>query len=175
MPDIEVRTNLPAFSAQLKAIGADFEKKAVRSATAAAATVFRKYAQQRAPVLKKFDKRRAIGTLRRAIYVKWSRFQKRGSARYIVSVRSGKKAAEKQRDAFYWRFLEGGWIPRGPGKGLKGGRRYKELQRSRATRGKVSYPFIAPAAAQAQSPALQAFKVRLTKKIAEFSALRTPR
>ena len=42
---VNVTTNLPEFKAQLRAIGTDMERRAVRQASAAAASVFRSAVQ----------------------------------------------------------------------------------------------------------------------------------
>lgn len=175
---VTIKTNLPQLKAHLARIGKEFEAKAVRQATYAAAAIFRREVQARAPVLKQATKQRVPGTLRRAIYIKRSRDRTSGREHYFVGVRQGAKAAKKGRDAFYWRFLETGWTPRGPGQRLKGGVRSRALQlsRSRAAGGKVvRYPFIAPAYNSSKEQALQAFYTRADKAVAKFSSERTPK
>lgn len=170
MNDIEFRTNLPDFRAQLRAIGNDFQRRAVRSATGAAATVFKQIVIARAPVLKPENRRvgRITGTLKRNVIVTRSRrLSGNGVEVYTVTVREGKKS--KFVDAFYWRFLEGGWIPRGPGKRIFGGKRRRAIERKRLGSGRVEYPFIAPAFAAGHDAALAAFNARIAKKIHEYS------
>lgn len=167
---ITVKTNLPDFRAQMQRLGKAFIPVA-RAATLAAARELAKEAKRLAP----HGTPRSTGRLQRAIVVKRARNVERGTAHYIVGVRQGAAAQNVQRrrkgktvsvnlDAFYWRFLEGGWVPRGPGKALKGGRRTKALQarRARASGGKVvRYAFLAPAFQSAGGRALSTFYAKL--------------
>lgn len=162
---VEVRTNLPEFKGALTALGGDMEKKIVRSGVNAAATAFRKAIIATVPVLKTPRKGRVAGTLKRAIYTYRVRHPEPGTVAMKVSFRKGNEAGKKGLDAFYGRFLEAGWIPRGPGKALKGGKHSKALQRSRSSRGPVKYPFIAPAFNRARDAALAAFTNKMTARI----------
>lgn len=173
---VEIRTNLPEFKRQLVALGSDMEKKIVRSAVNAAATAFRKAIIATVPVLKKPDTRRknprVAGTLKRAIYTYRVRNPEPGTVAMKVSFRQGRSEQKKGRDAFYGRFLERGWVPRGPGRALKGGKRSKALQRERnlaAGAVKHSFPFIAPAFNRARSAALAAFTNKMTARIEKAS------
>lgn len=172
MVDINVRTNLPDFKRQLANFSADFQKKTIKSALSAAATKFKNLAIARAPVLNPLaptrkKNPRISGLLRKAIYSTRSRSKSgAGKETWSVSFRQGRSGAAKGLDAFYGRFLEAGWTPRGPGKGLKGGRRSKALQRSRANGAKiVRYKFLEPAFRQGGSAALQAFVARIERRI----------
>jgi HK97 gp10 family phage protein len=118
----------------MQRLGADFIPVA-RAATLAGARVFQKEAKRGAP--------KRTGRLQQAIVVKRARSVPRGAVQYIVGVRSGRRGAKREAqaqgrtvsvnlDAFYWRFLEGGWVPRGPKNTLRGGRRTKALQARRA-------------------------------------------
>jgi len=171
MIDINVRTNLPDVRAQLKALGFDFERRVMRAATRAAASVIMKLAKQRAPVLKEPRRGRVAGALRAALYVGRDRAVPRGTERQYVSVRAGRAKTAP----FYWRFLEHGWIPRGPGAKLKGGEKSRALQRNRALAGgarKFQYPFIAPAFYAGQGGAIDAFNSRIAARIAKENARR---
>lgn len=172
MLELNVKHNLPDFKAQLKRFGVDFERRTVRSATLAAANVFKKLVIAEAPVLKKPDRRRVAGTLKKSIYVVRSKKSTRGAERYVVGFRKGRKAAKTGRDAFYGRFLELGWIPRGPGAKLRGGVRSRKLQRSRNLAGgatKRQFPFIQPGFQRGKSAALNAFTKRIATRIAKES------
>lgn len=177
MNDIQIRFDIPDFRQQLKAIGSDFERKTIRSATGAAATVFKRLAVARAPVLKTENRRRGriAGTLKRSIISGRSRREsKNGVEVYRVTVPAQDKRNTRfvRLDAFYWRFLEGGWMPRGPGRSLKGGNRSRDLQRRRAIAGgssKVQYQFFAPAFSAGQGQALAVFNARIEKKIADYN------
>lgn len=172
MSDVNARINLPDFKAQLANFSADFQTKTIKSALSAAATVYKKLAIARAPILNSLQysrkkNPRIAGLLRKAIYATRSRSQSGpGVETYVVSFRKGFKAAKKGQDAFYGRFLELGWIPRGPGQRLKGGSRSKALQRSRSVGGKITrYKFLEPAFQQGGAAAIQAFTIRIAKRI----------
>ena len=184
MAELNVKTNLPDFKQQLSGFSADFEKRAVRSAGVAAGNVLKKLAIYFAPILNKFDRRRhnprVPGDLKRAIY---SGRSKRKSRRGVEVIQVGFRSAFKKTKAgkikggaFYGRFLEGGWLPRGPGRKLKGGTRSRAMQRLRNIRGgakKVTkYAFIAPAFAAGQGAALAAFQNRIALRISVENAKR---
>jgi HK97 gp10 family phage protein len=169
MANIEVRTNLPDFTRQIIAFGRDFERKTVRSATAAAAGVFKKLAIAKAPV--------DSGLLKRAMYRKRSRRSTRGAEQYFVGFRQGKaqqnakvyKGFTGNLDAYHGRFLEYGWVPRGPGKKLRGGRRSVALQRERALAAGAAkitkYRFMHPAFERGRDEALRVFFARIEQRI----------
>src|SRR5262245_17861771 len=166
---VEVIFNLRDFKAELDKFKVDFQAKTIRSATNAAAQVFKRAVIEKAPILLGFQNpRRVPGTLKRAIYVKRTRDSRPGKEHYLISFRKGKKAT-KGRDAFYGAFLEAGWIPRGPGKKIKGGNRSRALQRKRLLAGgkrKITeYRFIMPAFQQVRQQALAAFEKRLDDRI----------
>lgn len=167
-----VKANLPEFKAQLRAIGVDMERRAVRQASAAAAAVFRAAAQRNAPVQEPPGRKgHMVGTLRRAIYARRVRSPK-GVSIYRVSVRQGKKEKGKGRDAYYWAWVEQGHIARGPGQALRGGANSKSLQRKRlrAAGGFVQpKPYLRPAFEQSGGRALQVFNERLSRAIERYS------
>ena len=208
---ITIKTNMPDFKRQMAAFGIKLERRIVRSATNAAAQVFKKAVIPRAknpsgqdPKSKRRRKgrvkaigknkrrkkgapprrmlqQRPPGTLAKAIYVYGRRSRKKGEVTYSVSFRKGKAAQRMQvkrkgksvtvnRDAFYGRFLEDGWIPRGPGRKLTGGKRLRALKRERLVQGgskEYRYPFLQPAFSNAQGAALAAFNAKMTERIAE--------
>jgi HK97 gp10 family phage protein len=165
---VTVKFNLPDFRRQLQEVGRRVERRVTVRAVGAAARVFRDDARRTAPVLKEPRPGRVAGALRRAIYAGRSKFQKRGTVRFFVGVRAAKKARKTARDPFYWRFLEGGWIPRGAGRALRGGNRSKALQRKRAISSgarKVAYPFLKPAFDRSQQRAVQAFSQTMEERL----------
>lgn len=171
---LNMKFDIPAFAAQLRAFGNDFSRLALRAATNAAAQIYKKAAIAKAPILQGFtNKRRVPGTLKRAIYVVRARDSKVGFEHYQVSFRSGKKGT-KGRDAFYGRFLEAGWVPRGRGKGLKGGKRSKALQRSRniaAGATKITkYRFLDPVFGPSTSAAIAAFNAKIQQRLDKENA-----
>lgn len=173
---VEIRVDLPAFKRQLDAIGAE-QQKIVQAATRKAALTFRPSVVRNAPVLKRADRRknnpRVAGTLARAIYLKRARDSKNGLEHYFIGVRQGKKAAKAKggsRDAFYWRFLEGGWVARGPGKKIRGGTRRRALERSRLIASgakEYRYPFLKPAFDANKDKALNVFYATIAEGIAK--------
>lgn len=175
--EIKLTTNLPDFSAQLRRFGADFERGTVRAATNAAAKVFKKMVIAEAPIFKGFDRRkknpRISGVLKKSIYAVRSKKSKPGLESYVVGFRTGYKAAKTGRDAFYGKFLEHGWTPRGPGKSLRGGDRYKKLQRARNIAGGAKfitkYAFMRPGYERGKAPALATFVRRIELRIAKES------
>ncbi len=174
---IEVKSNLPEFSAALKTIREDMQQKAVATATRAAATVFLKTARQNAPRLQEPRKGRVAGMLARALYVsKSKRVRGQGAVRYFIAVRGGSSRRVNRKsgtvtDAFYWRWQEAGWIPRGPGQKIRGGRRTQALTRSRLQGKKIPGRwFIRDAFKSQQQAAIDAFYARLDAAIRRYNA-----
>lgn len=165
-----VRTNLPDFSREIARMGTEFGPVVARAATRAAAQVIRREAVRRAP--------RRTGRLARAIYIKRSRDSTRGREHYFIGVRQGRRAQAIRRrgktinlDAYYWRFLEGGWIPRGRGQAFRGGRRARALARARALISGVrlvSYPFLGPAFEATRGQALTRFYEVAEQRVAKW-------
>jgi HK97 gp10 family phage protein len=175
MRDVVVRSNLPEFKRQLDTIKVDMQRRAVRRATAAVGRIFRNEAKRISPVLQTMRKHRVMGALRKNIIVKRSRYQRVGAERYFVGVRSGKVSQRASGDPFYWRFLEGGWMPRGAGRRLKGGNRSRALQRSRSRSAGgsfVQFPFLAPAFNSKRTEALQAFSDAIARAVAGYSKIK---
>lgn len=189
---VEIRTNLPDFKAQLHAFNDRMQNNIMRSATNAAAQVFKKAVIAAAPEFHGIDRRkynpRVPGTLKRAVYVYRHRNPARGTVEFAVSWRKGKefqkvkgkKGTVTNKDAYYGVWLEYGWTPRGPGKaawraaqvGTKGrfagrvqARRAQERARFTAIRGTVSRPFLIPGFNAARGAALAAFTTKLEERL----------
>lgn len=166
-----VTVNLPDFRRQLAEVEKRTRLRVTRNAVRAAASVFRRFARDRAPVLKatgKFNRHRVPGALKRNIDIRQVRSRERGVVGLNVGVRVG-KSTKGRGVPFYWRWLEGGWIPRGRGQGIKGGDRSKALQRRRLIAGgakRRQFPFLAPAFAAGQGAAVQAFNDRMEREFA---------
>jgi HK97 gp10 family phage protein len=165
MADVEIRTNLPELKSRLDRFGAKMAG-IVGYATRQSGLIFVRAARALAPSLQEKNKRkdRVPGTLKRNIFVAKSKRDKRkGIAHYIVGVRAfekGAKSSIKRGDAFYWRFLEYGWMPRGPGRRLRGGERSRQYHRAKnKSYGAVTvkYPFLGPAFKTARENALRKF------------------
>lgn len=124
---ISVRTNMSDLKREIARMGKSFGPVVVRSSLREAMLVFRREVKRRAPV--------DTGRLRRAIYIKRVK-PEHGKEHYFLGIRQGKGARSVKRrgkvvnlDAYYWRYLEAGWIPR----------------RKSGDRSVVRYPFIGPA------------------------------
>ncbi|MEI6317418.1 MAG: HK97-gp10 family putative phage morphogenesis protein [Pseudomonadota bacterium] len=175
MSEVTVKTNIADFRRELRDLGRRIERRVVRNAVVATARALVPIARAEAPRLRSPDKRRQAGALARAIYVaKPKATAESVSAR--VSVRgkpAGGRKSKKVADAFYWRFLEGGWTPRGPGKRLRGGVRRRALERRRNAAGGAKsyrYPFLQPAFRKAQAQLLEVFHQRMAAGIAREQA-----
>jgi len=180
---VVVRTNLAQFKQQIDALGRRFGGRVVPRANRAAGVVFRDLARLLAPVLRTPDPRRVAGSLRRNIYTGRSRDAAPGAVSAFVGVKTSRRRSNVQQlklrrsgkvlDPFWWRFLEGGWTPRGRGKKLRGGTRSRALQRSRnaaAGAQQISRPFLAPAFERGKVRALAAFVAAMERGIKEESA-----
>lgn len=165
---VSLKVDLPDFRRQLAELDRRMQNRVVGAGVRAAGRLFRDAARGGAPVLRKPDRRRSAGALRRSIVLARQRGP-RGTIAYAVTVRASRSARGTQRDAFYWRFLEGGWIPRGPGNRLRGGTRRKALERSRLAAARVQYPFLEPAYQRSKGSALATFnatvQARLTSEL----------
>lgn len=168
---VNIKFDTSRFEKELKALSLDMQIKAVGSGMSAAANLVKKNVVALAPTLKhpSASKHRVAGTLKKAIYASRSRSRSNGGrVVYTVGVRTGGKAAKSGRDAFYWRFLEAGWQPRGKGQRLKGGNNSRALQRSRNRKlgaKFVRYPFIAPAFESSKEAALDKVKFAVERYI----------
>lgn len=164
---------LPEFSARLRALGSDMQRKIVRAGALAAGIVFRNAAREFAPVLRKARKDRVSGALKKSIYATRSKNKSRpGMEAIVVAGRTGNKGAKKPTaSAFYWRFVEEGHLARGPGGKLKGGNRSRELQRSRLKAGGAKFvppvAYLRRAFQTKQDQAIAAFNKRIEARIAK--------
>lgn len=92
---------LAELDAKLRAMGPDIAKSALRGAVGSAARLIRDEA--------KATNSDDTGRTDRAIYAKLlAKESSENLATYIVGVRSGSRERRKNRDAFYWRFIEFG-------------------------------------------------------------------
>jgi HK97 gp10 family phage protein len=166
-----VKVDIPDFRRQLAEVGRRIERRAVSQGVRNAARVFRDDARKRAPVLRDPTPRRVPGALRNAIVIARTRRKQRGLVGYSVIVRASKARRGGPRDPWYWRFLEGGWVARGPGQRLRGSASRKAERRASSGR-QYQYPFLAPAFRASQGPALAAFARGVESRIAEAQAVR---
>lgn len=164
-----VRDNLPDFKAGLDARGQKLAKRTVRKGVAAAARAMAKAIRPTVPVGQS-RKGHLAGTIRRAVYGGKTKLTK-GGAIGFVSIYKGKKYAKRNRDAFYWPWVEAGHVARGPGKRLRGGDRNKKLQRDRIrSSGKGFVPglfFFRAGFRASQGAALDAFSDALNRDLNE--------
>lgn len=161
---VEVRTNLPDFTRQLAALDAKMRRSVLRKALRASATVYKRAVQDKAPTAKRAvyrPKGRSVipGLLKASIRIGFARRTGKTVVRAYVTPGS-KKFTRQWGDPYYWRWLEGGWIPRGPGQRLKGGKRSVALQRRRLVAAGVKvrqFKFVAPAFGAVGKQPLNAF------------------
>ena len=178
---VTVKVNIADFRRDLAALGQRFERVAVAQGVRAAARVFADLAKRAAPRLDRPistpKKQRVPGALARSIRVIRSRKARRrdGKVGVFVGFVARRGEIKTPRDAFYGRFLELGWYPRGPGRKLGGGVRLRALQRRRnaaagATRARRE--FLEPAFQRGQAAAIAAFNARIEAAIASVNARR---
>ena len=168
---VDARINLPDFKRQLQAIDADLRLRAVRNATRAAGRAISKeakaiVAQRRGTV----GDHIRTGLLEKNVAVLTRRRQSAGSFRVIVGVRTNKR--RNASVPFYWRFLEGGWIPRGRGNKLRGGARTRALVRNRESARKISFPFLKPAFDAKKVEAIAAFENSIGAAVKRWRTVR---
>lgn len=171
---VNVKVDLPDFRRQLREIEGRLQRRVVGDGVRAAARVFRDAARRNAPVLRAPDRRRTAGALRQAIVITRGKFQ-RGAVAYAVTVRASRQRRGTRDDPFYWRFLEGGWIPRGPGRRIAGGERRRALERERIVSGggrRMQLSFLDPAFKSQGGAALAAFNRRIDARIGELRDVR---
>lgn len=96
----------------LREMPGKLRKRMLRNALAAGGRVFRNEAKRLAPIISVPTKRRAQGTVQKAIAVRTSKLARRaGDVGVFVNLRPAKGAnrgAASRNDPFYWRFLEFG-------------------------------------------------------------------
>lgn len=140
---IVVKTNQAEFAREMRDLGPKFGRRVMRYAIAGAAMQIRDGAKAVTPVRKTgrgsiFRSRygtRIPGLLRRSIIAKRNnKASSQALEAYYVTARSGDAPTKGgvSRDAYYWRWVEGGHIKRRPGGALRGGSAAKSLVRSRA-------------------------------------------
>lgn len=178
---IQIRTNLPEFKSKLNQISLDLQKRVVRQGAYAAGGVIRDLARQKAPVrtgpkyVPRTKQPIPPGLLKRSISI-FSRRSSRGTLAVMVVPKSGRRAVRGKgssylRDAYYWAWVEGGHIARGPGQKIKGGERVRRLTRARLrSSGAVvpPHPYLAPAFQQGKTRAVDAFFKQLEKAFLRY-------
>lgn len=159
----------------------DMTIKTARRMVASAGTVLKKEAK----AIAQSNGFKRSGALIRNIAIKRESAAPAGTEQYNLGVRHGvnltKKAREKSPlelrkgrvryadDPYYWGFLEFGWIPRGPGKALRGGTRMKMAMRNVQSGKRIpGKPFIGQALVNKQQEAVAAMQDRLDKDLAKY-------
>lgn len=182
---ITVRDNLPDFKRQLDRVSNEMQSVAVRASSRKAAQIIARSMKAVAGgrLSPKADPARRTGNLVAAIYsFRNRRDSTRGAERFLVGVRTGKKIVLRRGqktqlpDAFYAKFLERGWIPRGRGQAITGGERTRALKRERLLSSgqarRISYPFMQRAFNASQGGAINAFVREMTKQVAKLDKLK---
>lgn len=156
----------------LRDLDRSMRRKVLKAALRSAARVIQSDAKSRAPVLQMPTPRRVPGTVKRSIVVRASKLARRKNMLGVyVTVKASKARVKKdgRQDPFYFRFLEEGWIPRGPGRGLRGSDRKKRAVRAQDTGRKVQRPFLGPALQAKSQAAVQAFEREVLPAIAKYN------
>ena len=113
------------------------------------------------------------GRLRESIVIS-NRRAGRGVIAFTIVPRARK--ATKRRAAadlpFYWVFLEGGWLPRGPGQRISGGRWKKARVRAELSHTRVQVPFIEPAFKSSQGAVVAAFNAGVERRLADLQSVK---
>lgn len=156
----------------LRDLDRSMRRKVLKAALRSAARVIQSDAKSRAPVLQMPTPRRVPGTVKRSIVVRASKLARRKNMVGVyVTVKASKARVKKdgRQDPFYFRFLEEGWIPRGPGRALRGSDRKKRAVRAQDAGRKVQRPFLGPALQAKSQAAVQAFEREVLPAIAKFN------
>jgi HK97 gp10 family phage protein len=123
---------------KLREFGPRLAKNGLRAAVAAGARVVANEAKRNAPV--------DTGTLKRAVYLKQIREESNASQQtFFVGVRHGKGEKKKNRDGFYFPFVEFG------------------------TEKMAARPFVRPAFEATKEQAAEAIKAKLAERIAKLA------
>lgn len=165
-------TGVDDLRAALRDLDRSMRRKVLRSALRSAARVIQTDAKARAPVLKEPARWRLPGTVKRSIVVKASKLARRKNMVGVyVTVKASKARVKKdaRADPFYFRFLEEGWIPRGPFRKLRGSDRKKRAARKAEAHKRISYPFLGPALQAKSQAAVQAFEREVLPAIAKYN------
>lgn len=129
---------LRELEAKLRGMGPKLAKNGLRSAVAAGSRVVMAEAKRKVPV--------DTGTLRRAIYMKQIREQSSSSKQtYYVGVRRGKSERKKNRDGYYFAFVEFG------------------------TAKMAAQPFLRPAFEAKKVDAVEVIKRRLAERVEKLA------
>jgi HK97 gp10 family phage protein len=154
------------FTAALQTMEASLTESVLRATGYAGAKLLQEEAEIRhSPNVK-------TGTLKRNIIVKRVEEESESNQRqtYMVTVRTGKH--NKEGDAYYWRWVEGGHrVVRRPKKGkgsksMKLARQASELEYGTARKG--ARPFLRPAWEANKNRAIERMRERMQEKIREY-------
>lgn len=176
MADTRIKiVGLEEYAARLQSLPPAISGKLLGRVSAAGSSYLRSLLRKKAPVASKPHNRRkgqtvAPGTLQRAVYSLRVREQSnRDQQVYIVSVRKGRREQAKNRDAFYWTWVEFGHVPvrrgsgKNPGRGLAIRRRDAKSAVSAGTSGKVGQrEFMGPTMRDGGQTALKRMESRLS-------------
>jgi HK97 gp10 family phage protein len=184
---LRIRDNLPDFKKQLQRVSNEMQSVAVRASNRKAAQVIARSLRAVAGgrLSPKANPESRTGNLVRAIYVfRNGRASTRGAERFLVGVRTGRRSITNKKtgkkvalpDAFYARFLERGWIPRGPGQKITGGNRTRAVKREQLVASgkalRISYPFMQTSFRASQNGAINAFVREMTRQVAKLDKLK---
>lgn len=174
---------LPDLREALSGIVPKLRVRALRNALTAGARLVQRAARAATPVLKLTTRTgqaayrkgyRKPGTVKQAISVRQSKVARRqGNVGVFVNVRpakGGARVAKSHRDPFYWRWLNFGWNPRGPGGGTKARLAHRKLTGAKR---KPGAEFV-QAGARMLSAALAEFTKRIGPAIEKLNKPKAP-
>lgn len=177
---------LPDLREALRGIAPKLRVRALRQALTAGARLVQRAARQATPVLKLSTRSgqaayrkgyRKPGTVKQAISVRQSKQARReGNVGVFVNVRpakGGARGAKNYRDPFYWRWLNFGWNPRGPGGGIGAAGAHRKLLQRGGAKAKPGAEFL-QAGARMLGAALAEFTKRIGPAIAKLNTPKAP-
>lgn len=177
----EIIGGLSELKANFAKLGDAMERRVARAMVASGGAVLKREAK----ALAQGYGFKRTGALLKNIVIKRETAAPAGTAQYNLGVRHGRNLTKKQKtegkslkirggrvsvkykdDPFYWRFLEFGWIPRAPGKALKGGARKKAAARKESASKKIAgRSFIEKALSNKRQQAIDAMGERLQREL----------
>lgn len=177
---------LPDLREALSGLVPKLRVRALRNALTAGARIVQRAARAATPVLKLSTRSgqaayrkgyRRPGTVKKAISVRLSKQARReGNVGVFVNVRpakGGSRGAKNYRDPFYWRWINFGWNPRGPGGGASAARAHRKLAQRGGPTAKPGAEFL-QAGARMLGAAMAEFVKRIGPAIAKLNQPKAP-
>lgn len=175
MVSVQMRVDgLKELSDALKQLPQNISKNVLRGAVYAGAKVIKDAVYNNAPVYSGTDPRVQAGVLKDAVYMKHvQELSVENQQVFFVSLRRGRKERAKNRDAYYWTWVEFGHhiVPRAPKGGPKLSVRRNAVVSGASLVAGSSYvlphPFFRPAFEASKEASAQAIRDYMAKRIPE--------